>query len=140
MSTLMPAASAWLAEADPDPGRASRWLSSTTIVVLPTGTLFDAVKVPLHTGRLVHEAGIEGPVISDPMGQVLYFLVPPGTSRTWKAGGDIVCRGTGTFLTVPVPEVTAPPGPHWLQPPTEHGRLVDPGRLAELLRTVGEAS
>ncbi|MFD3517690.1 hypothetical protein [Streptomyces sp. NPDC058657] len=140
MSTPVSAATAWLAAADPDPDHAARWLGSTTIVVLPTGRSFDAVKVPEHVGRRVQKAGVDGPVISDPAGQTMFFLVPPGTASRWEPTGDAVCLGLNSYLTVPVPEVTAAPGPHWIQPPAEEGQLVDPALLADLLRTVGEAS
>lgn len=113
---------------------------SSRIKVSPVGRTFDVVKVPSSLGRLVVEAGIEGPVISEPAGLAYFFLVPVGTSDTWPiAAAGVQCLGDTSYVAVPVREVVVPPGPHWLQCPVDlerrvdrHG-LVDPARLATML-------
>lgn len=140
MHATLAAASEWLASADPDPGRAQLWMSQTRIVMLPLGSLFDAVRVPTAVGEVVVEAGIEGPVVRDPRGSADYFLVPPGTSATWVTPDgvtDVTCLGTATWLTVPSLPVTAPPGAHWIQAPDGSGLLVAPERLADALARAG---
>lgn len=141
MRTALTAASEWLASADPDPGRAQLWMSQTRIVMLPLGSLFDAVRVPTDVGKRIVETGIEGPVVRDPRGSVDYFLVPPGTSATWETPegvADVTCLGPATWLTVPSLPVTAPPGAYWIQAPDGSGLLVAPERLAgALARAVG---
>uniref|UniRef100_UPI001F37D9BE hypothetical protein n=1 Tax=Streptomyces sp. CC228A TaxID=2898186 RepID=UPI001F37D9BE len=124
---------AWLAQADPDPDRASRWLAQAAVVVLPVGTSWDAVKVPRELGAGIELARITGPVIHDPHGAVLYFLVPPGTRGTWAVDGT-ECLSAGTWLSAPAPTVTVPPGPHWLRPPAGDGALTDPAALAAELQ------
>ncbi|MFI5808960.1 hypothetical protein [Streptomyces sp. NPDC051561] len=113
------------------------------INVSPVGRNFDVVKVPSPLGRLVIEAGIGGPVINEPAGLVYFFLVPVGTSNAWPVAAEgMQCLGDTSYIPVPVREVLAPPGPHWLQWPidpdrrVDRDRLVDPDRLAELLCTV----
>ncbi|MGW6460421.1 hypothetical protein ACWF94_31615 [Streptomyces sp. NPDC055078] len=128
---------AWLAQADPDPERAKRWLSSTRIVLLPIGRTWDAVKAPRIHGLAAVESGIDGPVISDPAGQTVFFLVPPGTSATWDLA-DTTCLGDACWLSVLVPAITAPPGPHWLQPPDGCGTLVTPDTLWAALTAAAE--
>lgn len=139
MNATLAAASEWLASADPDPGRAQLWMSQTRIVMLPLGSLFDAVRVPTAVGESIVDAGLEGPVVRDPRGSVDYFLVPPGTAGIWvtpKGVADVTCLGTATWLTVPSLPVTTPPGAHWIQAPDGSGQLVDPERLADALARV----
>lgn len=124
--------SAWLAQADPDRDHAERWLSKARIVLLPLGRAWDAVKVPRRQGLAAVEMGIEGPVIYDPAGQSVFFLVAPGTYVTWQLEGTS-CLGDACWLSTPVPEVTHPPGPHWLQPPDGSGQLVEAGTLRAAL-------
>ncbi|MDJ0460568.1 hypothetical protein [Streptomyces sp. H27-C3] len=134
MSTETPAAaSAWLASADPDPTRARLWISQTSIVLLPLGRTFDAIKVPEHPAREAMATGIDGPVIRDPGGRVRYFLIPPGSAAGWSTPGT-ERLGDTSYLTVPAPAVMYPPGPHWVQPPDGSGTLVDPAALAALLK------
>ena len=103
-------------------------------MLLPLGRVWDAVKVPRRQGLAVVESGIEGPVIYDPAGQFVFFLVPPGTYVMWQLEGTS-CLGDACWLSTPVPEVTHPPGPHWLQPPDGSGKLVDAEALRSALVT-----
>ncbi|WP_282695507.1 hypothetical protein [Streptomyces sp. CC208A] len=120
------AASAWLAEADPDPEHAQRWLSSAKVVLLPLGRRWSAVKASETIGLPAAQVLDVGPVIYEPAGRAVFFLVPVDTQ--WDHPGTELLGDT-TWLTVPVPTVTAPPGPHWLTPPDGSGRLVDPSAL-----------
>jgi hypothetical protein len=73
-----------------------------------------------------------GPVISDPDTGWLYWLVPPGSSRTWEAHPHAVCIGADYTLTLPAWNRTRPPGPYWLRLPAAD-RLVPAQPLRELL-------
>lgn len=130
MSDTIDAAEAWLAAADPDAEHAGRWLRSAKILLLPLGRCWSAVKVDQHDG-LAAAADSPGPLIHDPAGRCVYFLVPVGTR--WDCPGTELLGDT-CWLTVPVPSVTEPPGPHWISPPDGSGTLVDP---AVLLRAFG---
>lgn len=128
------AAAEWLAAADPDPEHARAWLGSATIVMLPLGSLFEAVKVEdTHADAL----GVPGPIIRDGGGRCRFYLVPVGTRATWDVDG-IECLGDTCYLTVPVPARTAGPGPFWEQAPDGTGTLVDPVALAAALTSSQE--
>lgn len=129
----------WLAKADPDPEHAKRWLSSARILLLPLGRLWDVVKVPRLRGLAAVEMGVDGPVIHDPAGQAVFFLVPVGTAIVWDVDGT-VCLGDACYLATPVPVVKTPPGPHWLQAPDGSGQLVDPETLRDALTAVSMQS
>ena len=127
-------AHAWLAQADPDPEHANRWLSQARVVLLPLGRAWDAVKVLAPLG-IEAARSVCGPVIYDPAGHAVFFLVPAGTAKTWELA-DTMPLGEACYLTTPAPEVTAPPGPHWLHVPDGRS-LVDPHQLREALAAVG---
>jgi hypothetical protein len=134
MTDTLSAARAWLAAADPDASRAQLWLTQTSIVLLPLGRVFDAVRVDGPIAQPAIAAGIRGPVIADPRGDAVYFLVPPGGWGAWPVAlRGIEYLGVATYLTVPSPSITAPPGVHWVQPPDGTGDLVDPEELTRAL-------
>lgn len=125
------AAREWLAAADPNPDHAHRWMGAVQIVLLPLGTMWDAVKAPSTLAMSAVRAGIlTGPIVAD--AGALFFLVPVGTHRTWNVIGT-ECLGTACYLATPAPERTSPPGPHWLQPPDGSGQLVDAAALRAAL-------
>ncbi|WP_299541998.1 hypothetical protein [uncultured Streptomyces sp.] len=130
MQTTPMTAAAWLATADPDPDHAARWFESAGIVLLPLGTVWSAVRCGEHDG-LAAAATVTGPVIHDPAGRAVYFLIPP-TTTTWDVAGSHLL-GVACWLTVPAPVTTQPPGPYWIQPPDGSGRLVDVAALAAAL-------
>ncbi|MFI2209610.1 hypothetical protein [Streptomyces sp. NPDC020141] len=134
----------WLAASLREPQTALHGWRADPITMLPTGRLFDAVRIP---GKLVHaaigatdhapvSAGLEktlaGPVISD--SRWYYALVPPHTSETWTSG-LAQCLGQGAWLTVPRPDHTQDTGTrvHWCTPMTNPGRLCDPPAVAALI-------
>lgn len=129
MSDTITPAEAWLAEADPDPVHAARWLQSAKVVLLPLGRRWAAVKVAEHDG-LAAAADVAGPVMHDPAARAVYFLVAPDTD--WGLDGTEQLGDT-CWLSVPVPSVTEPPGPHWISPPDGSGTLVDPRHLRAAL-------
>lgn len=128
------AAVEWLAAADPDPDHAERWWAAQGVALLPLGTNWEVVRVISRDSRTLAEcANVEGPVIHDPRGHAVYFLVPLGTARTWRMPGT-ECLSTACYLAVPaLSRVTGARGPYWLQPPDGSGRLVDPETLASAL-------
>lgn len=127
------AAAAWLAEADPDRGRADRWLRSAGLALLPLGTRWSAVKVAEHDG-LAAAADVDGPTIHDPIGRVVYFLVPVAAGQTWDCPRTELL-GLACWLAVPAPRTTEPPGVHWVHPPDGSGRLVDAPALRAAIST-----
>ncbi|MEV0277295.1 hypothetical protein AB0I22_13050 [Streptomyces sp. NPDC050610] len=129
-------ARAWLAEADPDEAHAHRWLTQTTIIMLPIGYKWAIIRAPETAGRAAIAAGITGPVICDH--GICYFLVPRSTPHTWTPVRAVECLGDACWLTVPAPTRAAPPGPHWLIPPDGTGVLCDARALhASLLSELG---
>ncbi|MFJ3084714.1 hypothetical protein ACIPJG_33880 [Streptomyces halstedii] len=133
MPDTITAAEAWLATADPDPVHATRWLQSAKIVLLPLGRVWAAVKTSEHEG-LAAAAVVPGPIIHDPVGRAVYFLIPPDAG--W-GHPDSVRLGDTCWLSTPVPSVTEPPGSYWISPPDGSGLLVDVVRLQAAL--VGRA-
>ncbi|MEV7869597.1 hypothetical protein AB0P17_26685 [Streptomyces sp. NPDC088124] len=72
-----------------------------------------------------------GPIIVDPARPDLLFgLVPPGTSRRWDHP-LAHCLGSGTFTLPPLGRL-APPGAYWHRP-WEETHLVGPGMLRAAL-------
>ncbi|MFB7403362.1 hypothetical protein ACFCZR_24615 [Streptomyces rubiginosohelvolus] len=103
------------------------------------GTMFDVVVTAGgYLGRVavVHmdeiQLGTCGPVIEDPDGEWLYWLVPPGTASSWDHHPYGVCVGSPHTLSMPVLGQSGPPGPYWLRP-CASDRLVPPGPLRALL-------
>ncbi|QKW06913.1 hypothetical protein HUT18_11440 [Streptomyces sp. NA04227] len=74
---------------------------------------------------------VPGPVIHDPGGQCVYFLVPPDADWVDVPGTELLAAAC--WLLIPAPERTNPPGPYWVRPPDGLGALVDPGRLRDAL-------
>ncbi|MFB6423704.1 hypothetical protein ACFV2I_20480 [Streptomyces microflavus] len=131
MPATTDAAAAWLARADPDRAHADRWMRSVGLVLLPLGIRWCAVKVDEHDG-LAAAADVNGPVIHDPGGRVVYFLVPVGAATTWDCPRTELL-GLACWLAVPAPQSTEPPGVHWVRPPDGSGLLVDPAALRAAL-------
>lgn len=119
---------AWLASADPDTTHAYVWWQGRGIALMPLGRLWDAIKADHHPGTPLPP----GPIIADLDGHVFYALVPVGTATTWDVPGT-EALGDTAYLTIPALNRTASPGPHWLQPPTAPGQLVDPDELQTVL-------
>ncbi|MFF3754536.1 hypothetical protein ACFYYH_29500 [Streptomyces sp. NPDC002018] len=136
----------WLASSLRHPDTAHRhWYDEGRPALLPTGVLFDAVRMPLG---LVHAAvgsdrpavvsgalagRLDGPVISETAWY--YALVPPRTTETWGSPLAVV-RGRGAWLVVPRVDWAGPRpvGPHWAVRVERAGKLCAPDAVAELLR------
>lgn len=103
------------------------------VVALPAGNVWDAVKMRADLGKSVLDrlGDNVGPVIHDSWGEMLYFLVPPGSSRSWDEPSTWP-RGSGTWVPVPGPEATS--GPHWLVPPDDSERFTDLDALRSAVR------
>nr|WP_202524143.1 hypothetical protein [Kitasatospora sp. SID7827] len=123
----------WLAAAAPDPDACRRSWERTPsgLALLPAGRQWDVLHAPGPLGRpaaaLLERLG-GGPVLADPDGDTVGFLVPAGTAERWTATG-VRASGRGTWIVVPHPARPAGRGPHWLSPPHPDGRLVDPRAL-----------
>ncbi|MYZ36663.1 MULTISPECIES: hypothetical protein [unclassified Streptomyces] len=136
----------WLASSSRLPGKAhDHWYRQGRPALLPTGVIFDAVRMP---AVLVHAAVgsaepdsvagelskiLKGPVIAET--GWYYALVPPRTTETWRSPLAVV-RGRGAWLTVPRVDHTKPrhSGCHWSVPVEQVGKLCDPAGAAELLQ------
>ncbi|MFJ2110651.1 hypothetical protein ACIOEX_01760 [Streptomyces sp. NPDC087850] len=134
----------WLAETLNDPTEARQEWQAGRLAMLPTGILFDAVK--MHP-TIVHAAvrssteatvsttlaeTLDGPVICH-YGHWYYALVPPQTTETWMSPHATV-KGRGAWVGVPPIEITAREPLHWSVPAVQVGKLCAPGDVAELLR------
>ncbi|MGW0916758.1 hypothetical protein ACWD1Z_34320 [Streptomyces sp. NPDC002784] len=73
-----------------------------------------------------------GPVIEAPESGWFYWLVPPGSSRSWQPHTHAVCLGAPHTITLPSLNRTVPPGPYWFRP-SASDRLVPTGPLREAL-------
>ncbi|HWU07557.1 MAG TPA: hypothetical protein VN520_14440 [Streptomyces sp.] len=102
----------------------------------PAGRDWDAVRVTRFVGlqAIEHLGPATGPVIMDPTPRTMYFLVPPGTTRTWTELPQCTALGDTAHLVLPHPGKQAPPGPYWLIPP--HQMLADTPALRHALETV----
>ncbi|MFH8792434.1 hypothetical protein [Streptomyces sp. NPDC017941] len=135
----------WLARAHPVPRQAEAEWANSGLAILPTGALFDAIRVP---GQLIHTAvgsddpatvggaldrWLHGPVVRDiRTGSGSYYvLVAP--DAPWEGPADRVA--TGDYLTVPRVGQQASPVTFWAVPPPRRGQLCDPAHLAALLAT-----
>ncbi|MFJ5887513.1 hypothetical protein [Streptomyces californicus] len=121
-----PDVAAWLARAHPDRRHAAQWMRSAGVALLPLGVRWSAVKVSEHEGLAV-AADIDGPVIHDPGGRSVYFLVPVVMEPAWSCPRTEYL-GTACWLTTPAPTTVEPPGVHWVRPP-DALRLVNPRAL-----------
>ncbi|QQC90164.1 hypothetical protein [Streptomyces alfalfae] len=127
----------WLAHAQDEPGHAWGEWRARGVAVLPLGARFDAVRIP---EAIVHAAlgtaaprevaeylarRLRGPVIHDgrTMGGVYYALARPRAACRWPHADKAAWLGAGTYLGVPRPERTQPPGTHWVVPPQADGTL-----------------
>ncbi|AVZ72185.1 hypothetical protein SLUN_08200 [Streptomyces lunaelactis] len=133
----------WLARALGVPEVAHSDWREQRLTMLPTGRLFDAVRMPR---ALVHAAIgstaadvvtrtlaelLDGPVICDR--QTWYYaLVPPRTTEDW-ASSLAQCRGRGGWLGVPSADRTQPRGVHWAVLPRSAGDLCTAEAVAALL-------
>ncbi|MFD3513413.1 hypothetical protein [Streptomyces sp. NPDC058657] len=132
----------WLAHAHGSPEAASLEWTERNVAVLPLGTRFDTVRIPVGiiyaalgtrsrtvVGPLL-ELALHGPVIQDSE-RWFYPLVPVGGAPDWTApAGTYLARG---WLGVPRPDQLAPPGMYWCVPAREPGRLCDLARVAALV-------
>lgn len=131
----------WLAAGEPDPGRVHQWWQSAHFALIAVGTRWDVVKIDdARATRDLLQDGLEGPIMCDPDGSVgspatIYILVPPGTSSVWDVA-ETECLGENSWLKVPSPKRTCPPGPYWLQPPAPAEALVDPAQLHAALQSL----
>ncbi|MEU8889365.1 hypothetical protein [Streptomyces sp. NPDC048442] len=135
-------ASGWLARAHQAPDVAPLEWTERHVAVLPLGSRFDAVRIPVEVvyaavgtrnqaavGPLL-EAVLGGPVIQDSE-RWFYPLVPVGGAPNWIArSGTYLGHG---WLGVPRTDQLAEPGMYWSVPMRAPGRLCDLMAVAELV-------
>ncbi|MGA4841761.1 bifunctional DNA primase/polymerase [Streptomyces sp. G45] len=113
---VTPEGAAWLASAETYPrGLLTDWRARPTVpAVLPCGTVFDVVSVPIVFGRrMVDRLWQEGPgsgPVATCRGRVLLFAAPGTAQRLpslleWEEWGaavpSLLCHGPGDAVTVP---------------------------------------
>ncbi|WP_244317934.1 hypothetical protein [Streptomyces chryseus] len=118
--------------------------SNQRVAMLPLGSRFDAVRMPVE---IVHAAAassdwqtvsgflaetLNGPVIHDPYAWY-YALVPPRTTVTWTSPFSR-CVGRGAWLGVPRTDRLTPRGPYWAVPMERAGDLCSPAAVAALVQ------
>ncbi|MFJ6213228.1 hypothetical protein ACIQGZ_07850 [Streptomyces sp. NPDC092296] len=137
-------AAEWLAAAAADPSACRRaWdRNPPDAAPLRAGRLWDLLTVPGVLGRPALEvlrgrAVPPGPVLDDPAGGTLGFLVPVGTADRWIGTGTH-CAGDGAVVPVPHPRRSGG-GLRWLVPPDGSGRLNDPALLELALHEAAAA-
>lgn len=101
------------------------------IRIRPAGRDWDAVRAPFYLGETaLAQLGDEcGAVIYDPRESALYWLVKAGATADWAVPYTRALSETH-HVAVPAAVRTAPPGVHWLIPPTGERVLTS----ADLLR------
>ncbi|MEV8016904.1 hypothetical protein AB0O76_11255 [Streptomyces sp. NPDC086554] len=129
------------------PGRALSEWSTWTVALLPLGRLFAAVRIE---ERLVHAAAgsVEpesvadylagrlqlGPVIHDSGNRHYYALVPPDAGPDVEQPG-VQHLGVDTWLGVPRPDRTQPPGTYWSVAPRSPACLCHLADVADVADT-----
>ncbi|TLS45755.1 hypothetical protein FE633_13410 [Streptomyces montanus] len=88
------------------------------IWITPAGRYWDAVRLPRRLGLDAFNAvtGPLGAVVMAPVTRGMYFLVPPGTTRSWNLP-QTVGLGEAAHIALPPAGRKYPPGPYWLVPP-----------------------
>ncbi|WP_371653246.1 MULTISPECIES: DUF6415 family natural product biosynthesis protein [unclassified Streptomyces] len=137
----------WLASAHPTPKAAHREWSAGGIALIPTGRVFDAVRL---SSAIVHRAvgsavpelvrarlgeTIAGAVIHDAYepGRWYYALVEPGACGRHMAPD--ACRlDEGTWLGIPEAHRTTRPGAYWSRPPRHREDFCPEDGVTQLIR------
>jgi len=105
------------------------------------GVAWDAVRAPAYLGEQALQllGNHQGAVIRAPFQNVLYWLVPPDSTKSWQhqpLDPAIETFGTACWIDVPQLGPGHGCGPYWLRAP-EDGRLVtDPALLHKALAAV----
>ncbi|MGW1773159.1 bifunctional DNA primase/polymerase [Streptomyces sp. NPDC002104] len=117
-------------------------------ILLPTGRTFDALDVPdaagfLALARLQRMQRTLGPVIANPAGRMLFFVLPGAGAKVpdllrkigWQpAQLDLVARGEGEYVPAPPTRIGGRGSVQWAQPPTAANRwLPDVEELIDAL-------
>ncbi|MFE2375235.1 hypothetical protein [Streptomyces sp. NPDC059398] len=87
-----------------------------TVDLVATGTCWDAVRVSTRFGRaVIDRLGDQcGAVIADGYGQVLYWLIKPGSADAWTLPSHMVgVLGSSAYVAVPPVGRTSGSGLHW---------------------------
>ncbi|PKV86277.1 DUF6415 family natural product biosynthesis protein [Streptomyces sp. TLI_146] len=135
----------WLASAHPTPQAAHREWRTAGIALIPTGRVFDALRLPaaiVHRAvgsavpELVRARLGDGAVIHDAYepGRWYYALVRPGAC----AQHDAYRLDGGTWLGVPEAGRTTRPGAYWIRPPRHREDFCPEDDITELIRRGGE--
>ncbi|MFC0847790.1 DUF6415 family natural product biosynthesis protein [Streptomyces noboritoensis] len=137
------AVSDWLASAHPTPAAAHREWHTAGIALIPTGRVFDALRLPaaiVHRAvgsalpELVRARLGDGAVIHDAYepGRWYYALVRPGARH------DAYRLDEGTWLGIPETGRTTRPGAYWIRPPRHPEDFCPADAIAQLIRRGGE--
>ncbi|GGP59389.1 DUF6415 family natural product biosynthesis protein [Streptomyces melanogenes] len=137
----------WLASAHDTPSTAWLEWSQSGAALLPTGRVFDALRI---SAAIIHAAAqsgspdavavylarvMDGPVIHDPYAQsVSYFALVPVGACTQHDTPDVQRLAPGTWLGVPDVPRTARPGTYWIRPPRRREDLCVPAGVDQVVR------
>ncbi|MCD9196096.1 hypothetical protein [Streptomyces albireticuli] len=105
--------------------------------ITAVGYQWDAIRMPRYLGLAAAALlgdGI-GTVIVEPGERRMYVLVPAGAAATWDYP-ETRALGRDSYLPLPPPACTRPPGPYWLTPPDWRWPLADPAKLLTALEAV----
>lgn len=117
-------------------------------ILLPTGRTFDALDVPdaagfLALARLQRMQRTLGPVIANPAGRMLFFVLPGAGAKVpdllrkigWQPSQlDLAARGEGEYVAAPPTRIGGRGSVQWAQPPTAANRwLPDVEELIDAL-------
>ncbi|PGH48137.1 hypothetical protein [Streptomyces sp. Ru87] len=112
--------------AKPEPS----WTPPAQYELQAAGTVWDAVQAPSYLGdRALPRIGeASGAVVRDPYAHRLYWLLPPGATRSWTPLSHIQVYGPGCWIEVPPADRTRGLGPYWVVAPRP-GRLLTNARV-----------
>ncbi|WP_225987220.1 hypothetical protein [Streptomyces spectabilis] len=144
MDANLRAVSQWLAEADPNPGKAWAEWERHGIALLPLGRRFDAIRVPaerIYAAAASDEPGVvattlrawlDGPVIRDLRSKMSPYYVLIAPDADWDGPDERLT--TGAYLGVPRPGHSTVLS-RWVVLPPHPGALCDTRHLRTLLAT-----
>ncbi|MGQ4389772.1 hypothetical protein [Streptomyces sp. SAS_270] len=120
--------------------RARRWTQPSThqVRLMAAGEWWDAVRVPLTLGSAtLRDLGdATGAVIKDGYGDLLYWLIRPGSAADWRLA-QVSVLGPGCHVAVPPLHRVTGPGLYWHVSPSRDREWTSASLLHSALRTAG---
>ena len=120
-------------------GKRASWkpLDSVGVELETAGLYWDAVRVdcPLADRALARLGERSGSAIQDKLGEVVYWLIEPGSADGWDEMSQVKVLGASprTYVTVPPVRCVDPVGVFWRVPYDSDHYLTDAGVLRDAL-------